>query len=108
MGQAAGASTRRLTPPVRQSIEDTMFPEPSARAKDLRERLAAFMDEHVYANEKTYQEQIESGDRWQIPAIMEDLKAKARAAGLWNPFLPGREARAGLTHPEDAPLCEAI
>jgi len=59
-----------------------MFPEPSARAKELHQRLAAFMDEHVYPNEKTYQEQIESGDRWQVSAIMEELKAKARAAFL--------------------------
>jgi acyl-CoA dehydrogenase len=41
-----------------------MFPKPSARAKELGERLAAFMDEHIYPNEKTYQEQFETGDRW--------------------------------------------
>src|SRR5947209_7061381 len=85
-----------------------MFPEPSARAKDLRERLAAFMDEHVYPNETTCQEQIEAGDRWRVPPIMEDLKAKARAAGLWNLFLPDREHGAGLTNLEYAPLCELM
>src|SRR5437899_443715 len=85
-----------------------MFPEPSARAKDLRERLAAFMDEHIYPNEKTFLEQIESGDRWQVPAIMEELKAKARAAGLWNLFLPDDEHGAGLTNLEYAPLCELM
>jgi acyl-CoA dehydrogenase len=85
-----------------------MFPEPSARAKELRERLAAFMDEHIYPNEKTYQEQIEAGDRWRVPAIMDELKAKARAAGLWNLFLPDSEHGAGLTNLEYAPLCELM
>ena len=66
------------------------------------------MDEHIYPNEKTYQEQIETGDRWQIPAIMEELKAKAKAAGLWNLFLPDREHGAGLTNLEYAPLCEIM
>src|SRR5579883_3674406 len=85
-----------------------MFPESSARAKELLERLAAFMAEHIYPNEKTYQEQIETGDRWQVPAIMSELKAKARAAGLWNLFLPDREYGAGLTNLEYAPLCELM
>jgi acyl-CoA dehydrogenase len=85
-----------------------MFPESSARARELRERLTAFMAEHIYPNEKTYQEQIEAGDRWQVPAIMEDLKAKAQAAGLWNLFLPDRQNGAGLTNLEYAPLCELM
>jgi acyl-CoA dehydrogenase len=85
-----------------------MFPEPSARARELRERLTAFMAEHIYPNEKAYHAQIEAGDRWQVPAIMEELKAKARAAGLWNLFLPDREFGAGLTNLEYAPLCELM
>jgi acyl-CoA dehydrogenase len=85
-----------------------MFPEPSARARELRERLAAFMDEHIYPNEKTYQEQIGAGDRWQVPAIMEELKAKAKAEGLWNLFLPDSEHGAGLSNLEYAPLCEMM
>jgi len=85
-----------------------MFPEPSARAKELRDRLAAFMDEHIYPNETTYHEQIESGDRWHIPPIMEELKANARAAALWNLFLPDRGHGAGLTNLEYAPLCELM
>lgn len=85
-----------------------MFPELSARAKDLRERLAALMDEHIYPHETTYHEQIESGDRWHVPPIMEELKAKAKAAGLWNLFLPDREYGAGLTNLEYAPLCELM
>ena len=74
-----------------------MFPESSARAKELLERLTVFMAEHIYPNEKTYQEQIETGDRWQVPPLMDELKAKAKAAGLWNLFLPDREYGVGLT-----------
>jgi acyl-CoA dehydrogenase len=85
-----------------------MFPEPSARARELRDRLAAFMDEHIYPNEKTYQEQLGAGDRWQLPALMVELKAKAKAAGLWNLFLPESEHGAGLTNLEYAPLCEMM
>jgi acyl-CoA dehydrogenase len=85
-----------------------MFPEPSSRVVALRERLAAFMGEHIYPNETTYHEQVEAGDRWQIPVLMETLKAKARAAGLWNLFLPEGEHGAGLTNLEYAPLCELM
>ena len=85
-----------------------MFPEPSANARVLRERLVAFMDEHVYPNEQTYQEQVDAGDRWAPPPVMEELKAKAKAAGLWNLFLPDREHGAGLTNLEYAPLCEVM
>jgi len=85
-----------------------MFPEPSARARELRERLAAFMDEHIYPNENVYLEQIGAGDRWRIPPIMEELKAKAKAVGLWNLFLPDSEYGAGLTNLEYAPICEIM
>ena len=78
------------------------------KVKDLQERLAAFMDEHVYPNEKTYCEQVQTGDRWQPTAIVEELKEKARAAGLWNLFLPESEYGAGLTNLEYAPLCEIM
>src|SRR5947209_4931850 len=80
----------------------------SDKVKDLQERLAAFMDEHVYPNEKTYCEQVQTGDRWQPTAIVEELKEKARAAGLWNLFLPESEYGAGLTNLEYAPLCEIM
>src|SRR5437763_247936 len=66
------------------------------------------MDEHVYPNEPTFQEQLAAGDRWQPPPVLEGLKAKARAAGLWNLFLPGSEYGAGLTNLEYAPLCEIM
>jgi len=66
--------------------------ENSARSQDLQTRVAAFMDEHVYPNESTFHRQIAEGDRWQPTAIVEELKPKARAAGLWNLFLPESES----------------
>ena len=85
-----------------------MFPEPSPRVLALRERLAVFMDEYVYPNEKSYHEELDTGDRWQVPALMEELKSKAKAAELWNLFLPESEHGAGLTNLEYAPLCEMM
>ncbi len=81
--------------------------EPSERTRDLLERLGAFMDAHVYPNERLYHEQV-AADRWGHPPILEELKAKARAAGLWNLFLPESEHGAGLTNVEYAPLCEVM
>ena len=66
------------------------------------------MDEHIYPNEKTYSEQIREGDRWQPTTIIEQLKPLAKAAGLWNLFLPDSEYGAGLTNLEYAPLCELM
>jgi acyl-CoA dehydrogenase len=80
----------------------------STKAKDLQARVAAFMDEHVYPNEATFRRQIAEGDRWAPVAIVEELKPKARAAGLWNLFLPESEYGAGLTNVEYAPLCEIM
>ena len=80
----------------------------SAKVNDLQRRLSAFMDEHVYPNERTYHHQIADGDRWQPTAIVEELKPRARAAGLWNLFLPESEYGAGLTNVEYAPLCEIM
>ena len=82
--------------------------ERSPKAKDLDQRLAAFMDEHIYPNEGTFHRQIEAGDRWQPTQIVEQLKVKARAAVLWNLFLPDSEYGAGLTNTEYAPLCELM
>ena len=76
---------------------------------ETRERLLSFMDEIVYPNEKRFEEQVDSGSsRWQIPPVMEEMKAKARAAGLWNLFLPESEYGAGLTNREYATLCEIM
>jgi acyl-CoA dehydrogenase len=90
-----------------------MLWELSARAKDYRERLVAFMDAWVYSNEGLYRQQVEA-DRWKPPAIVEELKRRARSAGLWNLFLPRGDHEederlgAGLTNLEYAPLCEVM
>ena len=86
----------------------TEFYPTSARANDIRSRLLAFMDEHIYPNERTYCEQGLTGDRWQPRPIVEDLKTKAKVAQLWNLFLPESEQGAGLTNLEYAPLCEIM
>jgi acyl-CoA dehydrogenase len=80
----------------------------SAKVKTLEKRLIAFMDEHVYPNERQYEEEIQSGDRWEPSTLIEELKRKARAAGLWNLFLPDSRYGAGLTNLEYAPLCEIM
>ncbi|MBX7222089.1 MAG: acyl-CoA dehydrogenase family protein [Blastocatellia bacterium] len=80
----------------------------SPRVKELRERLLAFMDEHIYPNEPAIWAEINTGDRWQPISILEGLKEKAKAAGLWNLFLPESEYGAGLTNLEYAPLCEIM
>jgi acyl-CoA dehydrogenase len=82
--------------------------EYSNKVKALQARLSAFMDEHIYPNERTYYDQISQGERWQPTAVVESLKAKARAAGLWNLFLPESALGAGLTNLEYAPLCEIM
>ena len=79
----------------------------SEKTKDLQRRLHAFMDEHIYPNEKRFQEEIER-ERWKPSQVVEELKPKARAAGLWNLFLPNDENGAGLTNLEYAPLCEIM
>jgi len=80
----------------------------SDKVKDLQARLQAFMDEHIFPNEKLAEEQVNEGDRWQPVPIIEELKPKAREAGLWNLFLPESEHGAGLTNFEYAPLCEIM
>src|ERR1700687_1913842 len=80
----------------------------SGKVKALQLKLQAFMDEHIYPNEPRYHEDINQGDRWQPSRIIEELKPKARAAGLWNLFLPESDEGAGLTNLEYAPLCEIM
>ncbi len=79
--------------------------EYSAKTLELQKRLSAFMDEHIYPNEKAHADEINSGDRWQPLKLIEDLKSKAKAAGLWNLFLPDIS---GLTNLEYAPLAEIM
>src|ERR1700732_2147909 len=77
------------------------------KVKSLQQRLLAFMDEHIYPSEKRYYQEIER-DRWAPSKVIEELKPKARAAGLWNLFLPDDAEGAGLTNLEYAPLCEIM
>ncbi len=80
----------------------------SPKVQALRERVTAFMDTHVYPAEVIFEQQVAEGDRWQPTAIMEDLKRKAKAEGLWNLFLPESQVGAGLSNLEYAPLAEIM
>ena len=83
--------------------------QPSERCVDFKERLTAFMDEHVYPSEEVYERQLrESGDPHHQPAVMEELKELARERGLWNMFLPDDEHGAGLSNSDYAPLAEIL
>jgi acyl-CoA dehydrogenase len=75
----------------------------SPKVRDLQARLTAFMDEHVYPNERRFEAEVAAGDRWAPAAIVEELKAKGRAEGLWNLFLTDK-----LSNLEYAPLCEIM
>jgi len=77
------------------------------KVEDLQGRLRAFMDEHIYPNEERFHDEIER-NRWSPTAVIEELKPKARAASLWNLFLPDDQHGAGLTNLEYAPLCEIM
>jgi acyl-CoA dehydrogenase len=81
--------------------------ELNQKTKILQSRLQEFMEAHVYPNEKRFHDEVER-ERWKPTKIVEELKVKARAAGLWNLFLPDDERGAGLTNLEYAPLCEIM
>ncbi len=81
----------------------------SPRVKELQKRLIAFMDEHIYPNDPKYYAHVRSDKRWEPVPIIEELKPKARAAGLWNLFLPhSKRVPEGLSNLEYAPLCEIM
>ena len=80
----------------------------SDKVKALQKRLTAFMEEHIYPNEPRHHEHVRGPNRWHPVPVIEELKPKARAAGLWNLFLPESERGAGLTNLEYAPLCEIM
>ncbi|MEL7370598.1 MAG: acyl-CoA dehydrogenase family protein [Myxococcota bacterium] len=80
----------------------------SDRAEALRTQLLEFMDTHFYPNEAALLEEVDQGDRWQPLEGLESMKEKAKAAGLWNLFLPESDLGAGLTNLEYAPLCEIM
>ena len=92
--------------------------EYSPKTRELQARLLKFMDDHVYPNEKAYRDELqantEAGRRWTHLKVIDDLKAKAQSAGLWNLFLPKDTAEAsgyqgaGLTNQEYAPLAEIM
>ncbi|MEK9896276.1 MAG: acyl-CoA dehydrogenase family protein, partial [Burkholderiaceae bacterium] len=85
----------------------------SDKVKNLQQRLRAFMQEHVYPNEARFFQEVEAnraaGNAWVPTTLIEELKPKARAAGVWNLFLPNsKRAPEGLTNLEYAPLCEIM
>ncbi len=83
--------------------------EPSQRCSEFKERLTAFMDEHIYPAEAVYERQLrESGDPHHQPQVIEELKVRARESGLWNMFLPDPEQGAGLSNTDYAPLAEIL
>jgi acyl-CoA dehydrogenase len=80
----------------------------SPRAKELQQRVREFMDAHVYPSERRFYEEAEKLGPWAVYPVVEELKPKARAAGLWNLFLPESEHGVGLSNFEYAPLCEIM
>src|SRR5246127_1086854 len=81
----------------------------SERARDIYERAVRFVDTNVRPGQFEYAGELERAvDPWKVPAVIEDLKVKAREEGLWNLFLPDSEHGAGLTNLEYAPLCEIM
>jgi len=84
----------------------------SDKVRRLQGELNAFMDAHVYPAEPLFHEELEKnrrgGNPWQVSAVVEELKRKARSQNLWNLFLPHSEHGAGLTNLEYAPLCEIM
>jgi acyl-CoA dehydrogenase len=82
--------------------------ELSPKVRDLQQRVETFMQKHVYPNESRHYHDAETLGPWKVYPIVEELKPKARAAGLWNLFLPASEHGAGLTNLEYAPLCEIM
>ena len=90
-----------------------MFAEPSARTRELLDRLNAFFDQHIYPNEARHHEELHArrklGTEWQPSTLLEELKPLARAAGLWNMFLPHSDrAPTGLNNLDYSPLCEVM
>ena len=82
--------------------------EYSPKVKQLQTKLATFMDEHIYPNEHRFDAEVGTGERWQPTHVIEELKVAAKAAGLWNLFLPESTRGAGLSNIEYAPLCEIM
>src|SRR5204862_1021577 len=84
-----------------------LYPE-SDKVAEIKRRLEAFMQSHVYPNETRYYREAEELGPWKVYPVVEELKPKARDEGLWNLFLPDSDHGAGLTNLEYAPLCEIM
>jgi acyl-CoA dehydrogenase len=86
--------------------------EHTPKVKDLIARVSDFMDRHIYPAEKVYDAEMtaarKAGNPWIVVQVVEELKAKAKAAGLWNLFLPESHLGGGLTNLEYAPLAELM
>ena len=80
----------------------------SAKTEEYRQRVIAFMDAHIHPSESELVAQLNEGERWKALPLLEQLKDKARAEGLWNLFLPETDSGAGLTNLEYAPLAELM
>jgi acyl-CoA dehydrogenase len=106
IASGGGNETQRVAEIASEQAECVNF-EFSEKTKELQGRLRAFMDEHVYPNERRFHEEVDR-ERWKPTRVIEELKPRARAAGLWNLFLPNDESGAGLTNLEYAPLCEIM
>ena len=86
-----------------------MLKELSPKAKELHKKLLKFMEEHIYPNEKVYEDQLNQGEsRWVIPPVIEELKTKAKEQGLWNLFLDDEKYGPGLSNYDYAHLCEVM
>ena len=85
-----------------------MIPEKTARTVALEEKLLAFMEEHIYPNETRHFREAEELGPWAVHPVVEELKPLAKAAGLWNLFLPDSDLGAGLSNVEYAALCEIM
>jgi acyl-CoA dehydrogenase len=90
-----------------------MFADPSPKTQDLLQRLRQFFDQHIYPNEARYHEELDafrrSGNAWQVSPLIEELKPLARAAGLWNMFLPhAHRGVPAISNLDYAPLCEIM
>ena len=85
-----------------------MLPPPSPPSAELAGRITAFMEDHILPSEPVFERQVADGDRWDEPPVMTELKAKAKAAGLWNLFVPRKHDPHGLSVLEYAPLCEIM
>ncbi len=91
--------------PIDKDDKETMEFEFSPKVKDLQKRLAAFMEEHIYPNEAKYQEHCDGPNRWRPVPVIEELKPKARAAGLWNLFLAGERTRRRV---DESGICSTV